>query len=342
MTVENRQVKRAARQLFASSRAIAVPFYNRKDSKAEIEKLFDRPEKLQGSVVVISAPMGTGKTFFIDQVAGKIGLGGRAKPLLVGEVDEEELKAVSDQTVFLDEADIKSNWGDVVRGAEIFGEHIRETKKSGVLLGDFTLRNPELRKKLPEVIDLKRFEPLDIPFLKGVLNQRFKEYLDEMKGAAYFERDLLNVLIPDGTAHVNSFRAILTFLGRLVDTMRNDREPFQVNLGMAQKFMNETFEPVLTTDRQAEFLNLFLDFLADNHPQGVGLENGFSDEEIIVLARQVGFEKWDEVRDEIIDPFGEQGFLLARGVPGLNKAGQFERWREPYFPSLHLLLLSGM
>lgn len=341
MTVTNKDMKRAARQVFAASRAIVTPFYNRDVSKKDVADLFANRERLKGNVLLIAAPMGTGKTFFIDQVANTLGIAGRAKPLLVGEITEKDLKGDTEDTIFVDEGDIKTNWSDLVRGVRLLGEHVRENNQIGLLLGDYTLRNPDLAGLLPNPRHLLSFEPLDEKFLRGVLRQRLEEYLNVRMETQIVDDDLIRALIPEGTAFVNSFRAILTFLESLVRTLPGDTKPCRLTLDMARNFMTETFDPVLSTDRQGEFLNRFLDHLAQNHRGGLGLEHGFSNDQLMLLAKQAGFENWESFKDEVIKPFGEQGLLLGRGVPGLGPDGQFERWREPFYPSLQLILMSG-
>lgn len=341
MTVSNREVKRAARQIFASSRAIVTPFYNRERSKQEVATLFQNKDSLRGSTILIAAPMGTGKTFFIDQVSQTLGLAGRTRPLLVGEVSDKDLRGGDGDVLFVDEGDIKTNWSDLVRGIETIGARLKDSDQIGLVLGDFTLRNTDLASKLPGPRYIKTFEPLTEEFLRGVLDQRFKEYLNEDKGSETIEPELMRTLIPEGTAWVNSFRTILTFLESLTRTLPSNTKPFKLTLSMARDYIAETFEPVLTTQQQADFLNVFLDFLAANHPEGAGLGTGFNNDQLMILGKQTGYDAWSTFRDEIVDPFGEQGFLLGRGIPALDDTSTFARWREPFYPSLHLLLLAG-
>jgi len=339
MTISNRDIKRVARQIFASSRAIVTPFYNREKSKREVAELFQNIEALRGSVVLISAPMGTGKTFFIDQVTKEIGIHERAKPLLIGELkSESDLKREKGDVLFVDEGDIKTNWSDLNRGARVLGEHLREDGRVGLLLGDFVLRNDDLAKHLPSPRYLQTFEPVNRAFLEGVIRQRLDTYLNAGRGQDIVDPGLYDILVPDGTAFVNSFRAVLSFLENLVRTLPNDAKPCRLTVDLAKDFTRENFEPALTTDRQEDFLNRFLDFLAANHPGGSGLAPGFDRQQMFMLAKQCGYADWSSFQDEIVDPFGEQGLLLARGIPGLDEDGRFARWREPYYPSLPLML----
>ena len=339
MTINNQDIKRAATQLFASTRAYATPFYNREKSKEEIKSLFANLDPLRGGAVFISAPLGSGKTFLIDQVAPDLGITGRARTLLLGETRTAELKKTRGEVLFVDEADIKTNWSDLRQGMATVGEYLEKTQKVGLILGDFTLRNPDLHKlvaKPPRF--LYSFEGLSQAFLRGVLRQRIQHYLDRREPEEILAPDLYEVLVPDSIARINSFRVVLTFLEKLVRDLPANRQPCQLTLAMAKDFVEKAFQPPIATDRQEDFLNLFMDRLASEHPGGRNLEQGFTQTELFLMGRQVGYTTLEDFQDEIIEPFGTQGLLLAAGVPGLDETGRFARWIEPYYPSLELRL----
>lgn len=340
MPITNRDVKRASRQLFASSRAIVTPFYNRVASRQEISELFADPAVLRGSTVIVSAPMGTGKTFFIDQIARHIGVVGRATPLIVKEVSERDLARERGKVVFIDEGDIKSDWSSLVRGIETIGAHVKESGVPSLVLGDYVLRNPKLVEKLPEPRFLRSFEPLDREFLQGVVRQRLQHYLGASRSQDVIVPDLYDVLAPDGMAQVNSFRTILSFLEGLVGTLPFNGDTCRLTVEMATQFVSDNFNPSLSTERQGEFLNRFLDLLADSHPRGEGLDQGLSKEQMFELARAAGYTTWGSFQEEVIDRFGDLGLLVSRGIPGPDDKGAFARWVEPYYPSLLLMLLA--
>lgn len=340
MPITNRDIKRASRQVFASTRAIVTPFYNRDVSKQEVEGLFTDKDTLRGSAVIVSAPMGTGKTFFIDQVAQQLGIVGRERPLLVREVTDRNLGREKGNVVFIDEGDIKTDWQSLTRGVGVIGRHLADTRRVGLVLGDLVLRNPDLLQHLPAHHFLRNFERLDSKFLQGVIQQRLEEYLDAGRGQDIIEPELYKVLVPDGTAQVNSFRSILSFLEKLVGTLPHNNAVCRLTVDIAKQYVGETFDPLFSTDRQEDFLNCFLDELAKHHPRGSGLEHGFSTEQMFILGRNVGYTAWESFQDEIIDPFGEQKLLLSGGIPALDDHGRFARWVAPYYPSLDLMLMA--
>lgn len=86
MIVTNREVQRAAYQVFASGHAYVTPFYNRLESRRQIKALFDGQEDLNGSAFIIAAPFGTGKTFLIETVGHELGMAVRPATLRVPDI----------------------------------------------------------------------------------------------------------------------------------------------------------------------------------------------------------------------------------------------------------------
>jgi hypothetical protein len=340
MPITNRVLKRVARQVFASSRAIVPPFYNRVASRQEIEALFADRDALSGYAVLMSAPMGTGKTFFVDQIRSQLGLVGRTPPLIAKEVTDRALAREKGRVVFLDEADVKSDWSGLTRGVGLLGQHLATTGQVGLLLGDYTLRNFELLELLPAHRFLRSFEPLDREFLQGVIRQRLQVYLQANPNQDVVEPGLYDLLVPDGLAQVNSFRTILSFLEQLVDTLPPNDDPCQLTAALARGYAQDTFDPIFSTDQQQNFLNRLLDHLTDNHPGGIGLESGLSKEQLFELGQRAGYPDWESFQAEVVEPFGAQGLLLSGGIPTIDQKGRFARWVEPYYPSLPFLLLA--
>ncbi|MBF8272629.1 MAG: hypothetical protein HW380_1734 [Magnetococcales bacterium] len=338
MAISNSEIKRAARQVFASSRGYETPFYNRDISKKEVADHFANLEPWRGSALIISAPMGTGKTFFVDQIKSLLGLTEGKVPLLVGEIEPKTLKKTKGDFVFVDEGDIKTSWKALHGGLETLGKYLKDTGKIGLVLGDFSLRNPDLSRHLSKPKFMNSFEPLDEKFLRGVLKQRLSMYLQQKNPPEILSDELYNVLVPDAYGPINSFRSVLTFINQLVQELPNNDAACLLTLPMAVDWVKNQFDPEIDTDRQENFLNFFLDYIAQSHPRGTGLEQGISKEQMYLMGKQVGYTEWPSFQEEILIPFGRSGMILSRGIPRLDEEGQFERWPEPYFPS-HVLLL---
>lgn len=339
MAVTNRDIKPKARQVFASTRAIVTPFYNRVSSKQELTGMFTNLDAMRGSAIFVSAPMGTGKTFFIENVTPQLGIAARERPLLAPEVSDRDLNRTKGDVVFVDESDIKASWERLSRGLAAVGRHLVESGRVGLVLGDLVLRNRELRALFPNHCFLRNFEYLDREFLHGVIRQRLEHY-GLGRGQDVIDPDLYDILAPAETASVNSFRTILSFLHGLVDTLPQNNASCWLTVDMATRHAKAAFDAEFSDDRQEKFLNIFLDYLSENHPRGTGLGSGLTKEQIFLLGRRADYTDWESFQEDIIEPFGRDGLLLSSGIPRLDENGHFARWVEPYYPSLLLRLLA--
>ena len=336
--ISNSEVRRAAGQIFAYGNQYESPFYNRKVSRNELlEKSKDFQE---GQVFMISEPLGTGKTFFIDSFGKHLGLLAKQKPLFLKDITPALLRSrKKDSVLFVDEADIKTPWSKLKSGLEILAEHIQESGQKAILLGDYCLRNPDLNSCFLLRDTMENFEPLDKSFLEGVLNTRLKQYLK--KQDSIVDKELMDLTLPKGMMPAASFRTFLTMFSGLVRLLPADNSPCKLTLELAREWSEEDF-PVLSTERQNDFLNLLLDYLVEKHPNGAGLGAGMETSMLYGLAENISpkFNSVEEFEKEIIDPFTRMELLIAMGFPYRDDRGKFIRRPEPFLPSIQLLLLS--
>jgi hypothetical protein len=335
--ISNSEVKRAAGQIFAYGNQYESPFYNRERSRKE---LLEKAKTFSaGEVFIISEPLGTGKTFFIDSFGKELGLIAKQKPIFVQEITPDLLKTQKQDFLFIDEADIKTPWSKLQSGLECLAGFIHNSGQKAVLIGDYSLRNPELTGCFQQESRMETFEPLDQSFLHGVIKTRLKRYLK--KRDSIIEQELMDLILPVGMSPAASFRTLLTMFSSLVRSLPTNNESCQLTLELARKWSEEAI-PELNTDRQEKFLNLFLDYLNEYHPNGEGLGQGLEMDKLYAIASKISpeFRTVEEFEEEIIDPFTRMELFIAMGVPYLNKNGKFIRRPEPFLPSVQLLLLA--
>ncbi len=339
--ITNSEVKRSAAQIFAYGPLYETPFYNREVSKKEIAQAFTDVTKGKPLAYFISEPLGTGKTFFIDHMSSRLGIKGREKPFYVKYITKEELNRSAGDVIFVDEADIKSSWNDLAKGLKCIKEHMEETGQKVIILGDYCLRNKELYDIFKKYNYLHNFEALDRKFLNGVINQRIKYYMGKNVKSIISE-ELFSILTPEGLAVISSFRAILTFLAQLVRRIPANNEECLLTLDIATEWVKDEFDPLLDSDKQAEFLKLFQCFISQNHPKGKGLNGGLTTDELFFrIGKDAGFKDINEFEDEIIRPFTSNELLISKGIPYYSKEKkEFIRRPEPFLPSIQMLLLS--
>ncbi len=339
MNVSNSTVKRIAQQLFASTRGYETPFYNRVLSKKIIRDRFKKIEELRGTAYIISAPLGTGKTFLIDDVANDLDLGGKEKTYLLGQIKEKDLKKAKGDILFFDEGDIKITWKQLKTGLELIANHITDTGQTALILGDYCLRNPELMSIFPKKEELNHFEPLNREFLEGAIRQRLVFYIKTRSPEDIIEPELYDLLVPNALAPVASFRTIFSFLQQLTNLLPLNQEHCHIGMPLARQWVQQEFDPMIASDEQADFLNLLLDLIASKHPRGADLNQGWTKEQLF-LQGKVDYATIEEFNTEIIEPFTRTGLLISTGIPFFSDEEGFVRRPEPFYPSIPLLLLA--
>ena len=336
------EIKRAAAQVFAQGHDVQTPFYNRVKSSRELLAKFSGLAKDAGLVYFISAPLGSGKSFFIDQATGSLlKKQERQRPLWAKGITPQEIKAFKGDLLFVDDTDIKSTWDQLSNVMEVVHHHVEETGRNAIIIGDYCLRNPDLVGRFPKTGYLREFEPLNRDFLAGVLDQRISLYLKKKNGEGIVSDDLFDVLTPPGLANVATFRTVLTILAALADRLPHTSREARLDLELALDWVQD-FDPLFTSQRQHDFLNRFLDLLLVQHPNGSGLNEGLAEDPLFSLGQSLGFGDLGEFRDEIIDPFCKIGLLVSNGTPYLHDKKRFVQYPEPYLPSIQSLLLAKL
>lgn len=335
--ITNNQLKKSAGQVFAFGNQYESPFFNRDISKKELRKKSKNFKP--GSAFIISEPLGTGKTFFIDSFSKELGTVGKFTPSYPKTFSLKKLaRQKNNEFIFLDEVDIKTPYEKLSEVLEILCSNIRETGQKLILIGDYSLRNPDLTDRFEYLDLMETFEPLDQEFLKGVINSRLGRYLK--KNEEIIQPDLMDLIIPQGMRPSASFRALLTMFAGMMHLLPSNSDPCRLNVNIARNWADQN-PPLFENQRQVDFLDLLLDYLADSHPNGSGLGQGFNIADLYHLAADLPskFTDIEEFEQEILVPFTRQELLISMGVPYLSDDGRFIRRPEPFLPSVQMLLL---
>jgi hypothetical protein len=329
-------------QVFSYTAAYQPPFYNRNISRQE---MVDKRKMLeQFQVICISQPLGTGKTFFADELIRQkeLELSKGERFLTAKEIAQNpNVLEVTQGDIVVDECDIKTSWKDLRTALEILSTHLANTRRSAILIGDFSLRNNELATLLVNKTYLESFEPLNTKFLEGVISSRVKVFIPEINFESFsvdklIEPDFMALLTPEWMNNGNSFRRVFSFLQNLAAELPQNNNPCTFTLPMAYEYLNKVeFED----DKQEEFFNLLLEFIRYKHPNGIGIGDGFFDETLFELAHELDFEDMDEFREVILDYFTQFGYLDSLGIPYYDyDVKKHIRRPEPYVPSLEFMI----
>lgn len=344
--ITNKDLKMCNEQIFSYSAAYQVPFSGREEA---IDEMQDLNRSLNpAETLIISQPLGTGKTFLVNYMISneKVDVPTGASFLTVrGIVEEPEcMELFPGNTLVVDEADIKTPVKKLVKGLGLLAEYLKESGKKAILLGDYSLKNQNITGKLERTVFLLNFGDMDQKFLTGVLEQRFKHFLnlEEFCLEEVLESELLEYLAPDWMKAVNSFRGIFSLLQQVTAEekyIRYNGERAFLTVEMVHDFLCKNNNLQLDTE-QTKYFEILCDYIKQMHPRGNGITTGFRSEELYDLAKNGGIKKsLQEFMEDILYPFATADLLVSTGVPEYEgSGGTFVRRPAPYVPSLRLLL----
>lgn len=345
--ITNTHIARTKEQIFASSSTYTTPFYNRDISKEEVRSKFSVLDAHQPFQFIISYPLGTGKSFFIEQISSEIaGSQEPPKPLFIKNIYEDPacLETYPEKIIFVDECDIKTPWEILQKGLETLADYTTKNCRKTVIVGDYTLRNPELEQLFQYRDFLNTFEPVDSRFLKGVITQRSEEYLglqkNEGKEISLISKSLYEILTPTDMVKAVTFRSVLSVLESIANLIPFNDDKCILDTALANEWLEKDFDPPITTQKQEDYLNLLLEYIAEEYPRGKGLRNGLTANELFAISRSLNFSDFAKFKEDIISPFVRAELLVASGIPSYSKEEGFIRHPEPYYPSTAVLLLA--
>lgn len=344
--ITNKDLKMCNEQVFSYSAAYQVPFFGR---EAAIEEMQDLNNNLKpGEALIISQPLGTGKTFLVNHMIsiGKLDVPTASSFLTVRDIieDSESMEAFPGDTLVIDEADIKTSIKKLKGGLELLADYLNQSGRKAIVLGDYSLKNQNITGKLEHTVLLLNFGDMDREFLQGVLEQRFKHFLElnEFEIDEIIEPKLLDYLAPDWMKQVNTFRGIFSLLQQVTADERYIRfngEKAFLTVDMVHDLLCK--EDTMQMDKvQSCFLELLCDYIRKMYPKGNGITVGFTSEELYDLAEKGGINiGFQEFTKNILYPFATANLLVSTGVPEYEEVGgSFVRHPAPYLPSLRLLL----
>lgn len=344
-------LKRCCQQVFTYSARYQAPFYGREKSIAEMQ---EKVETLQpGEALLISQPLGTGKTFLVTHMISeeKIKVPRNASFLTARGIAEnpESIKQFPGDILIVDETDVKTVYKKLAASMENLQRYLDETGKKAIVIGDYSLRDHNLRDHLSKSKLLLNFEPIDRDFLCGSTKERFIKFMPDMVDKDFRLEDvldpqLLDYLTPPWMMSVNSFRGIFSLLQDVVSCdkyVKYNSSKAYLELSMFKEFLSDDDTENLDTEEQIEFLRLLKEFIAIQYPKGVGITRGFQKDELYQLAQNGGIDvEYDEFAEDILNPLALGNYLVSMGIPTYQD-GEFIRRPEPYVPSLRLLLATS-
>lgn len=344
-------LKRCCQQVFTYSARYQAPFFGREKSIAEMQ---EKVAALQpGETLLISQPLGTGKTFLVTHMIseGRINVPRGVSFLTARGIAEnpESIQQFPGDILIVDETDVKTVYKKLTAAMENLQRHLDKTGKKAIVIGDYSLRNLDLSSRLHKPKRLLNFEPIDRDFLYGSTMQRFHKFMSEFIDKDFHLEDvldpqLLEYLTPTWMLSVNNFRGIFSLLQDVVNCdkyVKYNSSKAYLELSMFKKFLSDDDVEDLDTEEQIKFLHLLKEFIATKYPKGAGITRGFQKDELYQLAQNGGLDvEYDDFTEDILNPLTLGDYLVSTGIPTYQNGG-FIRRPEPYVPSLRLLLATS-
>lgn len=343
-------LKRCCQQVFTYSARYQAPFYGREQSIAEMQEKVSALQ--EGETLLISQPLGTGKTFLVNHMIseGRLDVPRNASFLTAKGIAEnpKSVEQFPGEILIVDETDIKTTYKKLSAGMEILQKYLDTTNKKAIVIGDYSLRDAKLQGLLRKPTLLLNFEPIDRAFLQGATLQRFKKFMSKFIDPEFRLDDvldpaLLDYLTPEWMKQVNSFRGIFSLLQIVVNNEKyikhNSSKAF-LELSMFKEYLTDN-DGVDLNAEQIEFLCLLKEFIASEYPKGVGITKGFTKDTLYQLAQSEGINvDYEDFTEDILNPLAHGEYLVSCGIPTYQN-GVFIRRPEPYVPSLQLLLAAS-
>lgn len=348
--ITNKNLKRCSQQVFTYSAQYQAPFYGREKSIIEMQN--KTAELKSGEVLIISQPLGTGKTFLVNHMIAEERIGvPRSSSFLTAKAvaeNSELMKQYPGDILIVDEVDIKTKYENLIGGMNHLQEYLDNSGKKAIVIGDFSLKDPKLSSCLRNQQTLFEFEQIDRDFLCGVLNQRFQYFMKEYIDADFcletvIDPELINYLSPAWMKMINSFRGVFSLLQSVVNSdkyIRHNNDKAYLELSMFKEYLADDDALDLDEEIQYEFLNVLREYLKSEFPKGAGITRGFTTDELYQLAQMGEIDiEYDNFADDILYPLAVSDLLISTGIPTYDDNNdQFVRRPAPFVPSLKLLL----
>ncbi|CBS87284.1 hypothetical protein [Azospirillum lipoferum] len=333
--------------LFAHTAAYNLPaaFANRFDSRSQLKQSLQQSIENK-QIALIADMLGTGKTFLVEMVISEMTEMKETQLLLCGRNKTEAMlaSARSGGAVFVDEWDIKANPKAFEKGLIWLEEYFNAESHPAVLIGDYTLRSPWVRKRLEAlgVVSDIPMEPLSQPFFELAMRQRlwfaFKARYGadssyetvSKEDAAFIDRDVLDCVVPPWQATNATFREVFRTLTELGHHIPVTDAPARIGPDEAIRWLAGQAGKKLT-DTQQGCLDALVAHLRPRFREG---DRQIAPWSLDDLAAIVGGRPDDAFMADVVEPLARIGIISSIGTPEVRDDGSYIRRPPPYLPGI--------
>lgn len=295
-------------------------------------------QSLPGTVVVMSEPLGAGKSFLIKTVVDDLDKENSGKYLRMSgrRLAARASETIARKAIFIEEFDIKESFKklqDIMRSvAAIIGK-----KESVIVLsGDYSLRNPALIGLIdsPEKLIHIDMDALNAEMLKKAfglrLRQAFGEEIGEINIDELFDKEFMRYLIPNTNPPIATMRTSFAFLASMANVSELSSSPAQFSGKLYNQYRSRREREF---DPKAWHFVSWLHVYIRNHDPNVPVEALRTSE----LVKLYGSDEISEGEfPKILEDLARHNVLKSVGVPYLQDENN--PTPEPYLPSQETFL----
>jgi len=353
--ITNVDLKEHKDLLFAHTGALRIPemFAGRQEEKEEL--LQEMEEAQEGSVLVVSEPLGAGKTTFLN-----MGLGGLEDRGLVHDrrdvmrsvrkVDDESIDDLGENRVLIvDELDRKVRRDRLLDRLSLLNARLGHDVPHLILAGDQAISDDdEVREVLGSATTMQwlGLHALSCSLLIEALRARADYYPSSQHLTdgvpELFDERFLDRLIPRTEPRVATFREVLSVLAGIANSnsaVPLDKRPCVFSGEVCGAWFNE-LPPVTEDPAQVHFLVWLSDFIevAEGRDEPI---RAFSTEEWLELCPIPKIDGAQQYEELVLDPLARANVLRGFGVPYRGGVGRSLRDPGPYLPTVMTFLRSA-
>jgi len=324
MPITNLEVLELRGALFSEGYQVPAVFANRTAEREELLALIEGAGDRRA--VIVADSLGAGKSFLIQMVAGDLGHTSAGSWPTVRNL--ANLAATDAAFSVVEDFDIKMPYADLTGVLDTIARLWQNLPPTVLLVGDHTLRNPDLLRHLPGEIATVRMKPLDTEFFLHAVGLRVERFTGHKGEIELFDPEFLAYLLPNTSPPVATFRETFSILWRMAAHLPLNRAPCRFSGGeFAHLHPFSGIPPESPADRLAKWL---LDYIRRVYKPGVPL----AALETSMLLEAAGLDMAPESFEAaVLKPLVSARVLRSVGIPYSRSAGRNDRFPPPYLPS---------
>ncbi|MBI4089357.1 MAG: hypothetical protein HY424_01460 [Candidatus Levybacteria bacterium] len=301
---------------------------------------------LPGTVIVISEPLGAGKSSLISVVRGDLSQKGNPdkdypRISIVGFKRKLEKLRANDiakpKAILVEEFDIKSSFTALQGAMKLVNEIVSRKESVVVLSGDYSLRNPALIGLInssEELLDMQ-MDPLNIEMFRKALKLRlceaFGKKVGEIDMNGLLDKEFLKYLAPNTNPPMSTFRSSFAILTSMASVEALQDSPAQFS-GELYRRLKDKREKRKFDGKTWHFVSWLHSYIKKHDPSVPMDALNVSDFTRLYGLDEISKEEFPKILVNLV----RVGILKSVGIPYMQD--EKNGTPEPYLPSQETFL----